>query len=267
MKALQPYFGFHREPFAADLKPQELFILPELEAFLQRFDYAARHAMISVVIGDVGSGKSTSLRYAVSRLHPTEYRVLSLVATSGSLSELYRQLCTALGVENPPSSRSYLTRTLRRLLMDIVAKKQVPLLVLDEAHLLRLEVFAELHTVAQLDFDSLPVLPIILSGEDHLIDKLLYHTSRPLASRVLGKTRLQALDRLQMGAYLAHHLRLAGAKQDLFADEALTAIHQGSGGLLRRANMLARGALLAAAGEKCERIAAEHVRIASTEIL
>ena len=138
---------------------------------------------------------------------------------------------------------------------------------LDEAHLLRLEIFAELHTLAQLEFDSHPVLPIILSGEDHLVDKLLYHTSRPLASRVLGKTRLQALDREQMHAYLAHHLNLAGGNTDLFADEAVTAVHQGSGGLLRRANMLARGALLAAAREKCQRVAAEHVRIASTEIL
>jgi general secretion pathway protein A len=267
MKALQPFFGFHREPFAADLKPQELFPLPGLQPFLERFDYAVRHAMISVVIGDVGSGKSTSLRYAVSRLHAAEYRVLSLVATSGSLSELYRQLCTALGVENPSSSRSYLTRTLHRLLFDIVAKKQLPLLVLDEAHLLRLDVFAELHTLAQLDFDSQPVLPIIFSGEDHLVDKLLYHTSRPLASRVLGKTRLQALDRQQMAAYLEHHLRLVGAQGDLFAEEAVTAVHQGSGGLLRRANMLARGALLAAAREECSRVTAEHVRIASTEIL
>ncbi len=267
MKALQPFFGFEREPFASDLKPEELFTLPGLHPFLERFDYAVRHAMISVVIGDVGSGKSTSLRYAVSRLHPAEYRVLSLVATSGSLSELYRQLCTALGVENPSSSRSYLTKTLRRLLVDIVAKKQIPLLVIDEAHLLRLDVFAELHTVAQLDFDSHPVLPIIFSGEDHLVDKLLYHTSRPLASRVLGKTRLQALNREQLAAYLAHHLSLARASADLFTDEAVTAVHQGSGGLLRRANMLARGSLLAAAREKCERVAAEHVRIASTEIL
>ncbi|MGH9438084.1 MAG: hypothetical protein ACRD22_09350 [Terriglobia bacterium] len=104
-------------------------------------------------------------------------------------------------------------------------------------------------------------------GQDHLVDKLLYYTSRPLASRVLGKTRLEALDREHMASYLAHHLGLAGANGELFAEEAVTAIHQGSGGLLRRANMLARGALLAAAREKCTRATAEHVRIASTEIL
>ncbi|MBI5739147.1 MAG: AAA family ATPase, partial [Nitrospirae bacterium] len=38
-------------------------------------------------------------------------------------------------------------------------------------------------------------------------------------------------------------------------------------GLLRRANNLARGALMAAASEKCPVVSAEHVRIASTEII
>jgi len=267
MISLQNVYGLKREPFPDDVKVSELFKLPQLQALLDRFDYAVAHRMISVVTGDVGSGKSTSLRYATSRLHSAEYRLLPVVATSGSLAELYRQVCIALGVDNPSSSKAYLTKTLRRLLGDITAKKQTALLVIDEAHLLRIEVFAELHTLGQQDFDSLALLPIILCGQDHLVDKLLYHTSRSFASRVLGRTHLDALNRSEMAAYLDHHLTLAGAKPNLLTDDAVTAIHQGSGGLLRRANMLARGALVAAAQEKCTIVSAEHVRIASTEIL
>ena len=51
------------------------------------------------------------------------------------------------------------------------------------------------------------------------------------------------------------------------AEEAILAIQQGSGGLLRRANHLARGALVAAALEKNRTVSAEHVRAASTEII
>ncbi|MGB9498792.1 MAG: hypothetical protein ACKVE4_03385 [Dissulfuribacterales bacterium] len=43
-------------------------------------------------------------------------------------------------------------------------------------------------------------------------------------------------------------------------------IHQGSGGLFRKANHLARGSLIAAAQSKSATVNAEHVRIASTEI-
>ena len=50
-------------------------------------------------------------------------------------------------------------------------------------------------------------------------------------------------------------------------ETAITAIHQGSGGLLRKANHLARGALVAAANEKRQTASAEHVRLAATELI
>ncbi len=49
--------------------------------------------------------------------------------------------------------------------------------------------------------------------------------------------------------------------------EAVLAIHQDSGGLLRKANLLARGSLIRAAIEKTNVVTAEHVRIASTELI
>lgn len=70
-----------------------------------------------------------------------------------------------------------------------------------------------------------------------------------------------------MEQYLLHHLKIAGVKKNLFAEAAITAIQQGSGGLFRRANHLARSALIAAANQKEQQVTAEHVRIASTELV
>lgn len=70
-----------------------------------------------------------------------------------------------------------------------------------------------------------------------------------------------------MRDYLHHHLRLAGVRQGLFEEEAYLAIHQGSGGFYRKANHLARGALITAAAQKCQIVSPEHVRIAATELL
>jgi len=95
----------------------------------------------------------------------------------------------------------------------------------------------------------------------------MYHTSRPIASRVVARSHLEGLDHTQMANYLKHHQEIAGVKNQLFADDAILAIYQGSGGLLRRANNLARGALIAATREKGKVVSAEHVRIASTEII
>jgi type II secretory pathway predicted ATPase ExeA len=267
MIALTNAFSLSREPFAQNIPIDDLFPLPGLKAFIDRFDYAVRLAAATLITGEVGSGKSTSLRAAASRLHPSQYKIINLVATTGSALELMRQICLELGAAPVSNSIAKLMKNIRDLLCNINAKKQLPLLIIDEAHLMRLDILAQLHTISQLPFDQSSLMPLVLSGQNILIDRLLYHTSRPFASRVVGRTHLQGLQQADMKAYLLHHLRIAGGHEEIFSEEAITAIHQGSGGLLRRANNLARGAMLAAATEKAPVVAAEHVRLASTEIL
>ena len=127
---------------------------------------------------------------------------------------------------------------------------------------MRLEVFAELHTICQFEKDSKPWLPIILAGQNNLIDKLTYRDSRPLASRIVAKSHLQGVDLEGMENYLRHHLAICGIDQMLFEKNAVTAIQQGSGGLFRKANHL-----IAAAADQSQMVNAEHVRLAATEIL
>lgn len=263
----QNYFGFIKEPFASDLRVEELYPTPYLAATTERILYAVKLGAVSLVTGEVGSGKSTALRYAASKLHPSRYRIIPVIASSGSLIEMLRQICIGLDIPHTVMSVSKLTKMIREVVTETAGRKQVPVLVIDEASLMRLEVFAELHTLCQFDMDSKPLLPVILAGQNNLLDKLMYPTSRPLASRVIGRSHLEGLKLQDMTGYLKHQLEIAGITEQLFSDEAVLAIHQGSGGLLRRANFLAKGSLIAAATEKCRVVAAEHVRIASTEII
>ena len=160
-----------------------------------------------------------------------------------------------------------MTSLIKKEIIELIdGRKMKVVLVIDEASLMRLEVFSELHTICQFHKDSKPWLPIILAGQSNLIDKMMYRTSAPLASRIIARSHLEGLDRQGMQQYLEHHLSLAGVKMNLFEDAAVTAIHQGSGGLLRKANHLARGSLIAAAKEKSKSVTAEHVRLAATEI-
>lgn len=261
-------FGFSREPFAAELKVEEILKTDAVLAVADRVDYAIRLGSMVLVTGEVGSGKSTALRFAVSRLHPSEYRLLWVTATGGSILELYRQIASELEVETASFSRAILTRKIRKSILELaLGKKLKVVLLIDEASLLRLDVFAELHTLMQFEGDSKPLLPMILAGQNNLLDKLYWRTSLPLSSRVIARSHLKGVERQGMQDYLNHHLRIAGLDHSVFSEQAVTAIHQGSGGLFRKANHLARGALIAAASEKCPQVSAEHVRLASTELI
>jgi type II secretory pathway predicted ATPase ExeA len=69
---------------------------------------------------------------------------------------------------------------------------------------------------------------LILAGQANLVDKLMYRTSMPLASRIVARSHLEGVNRQDMEVYLKHHLAIAGVKTALFDDTAITAIHQGA---------------------------------------
>ncbi len=261
------FFGLNKEPFGTDIRLSEILKTPQLVEVKDRFDYVIRLGAIGLVTGEVGSGKSTALRYALDNLHPSEYRALYITASSGSIMELYRQLVDVLDINLTSNSKAIIVKMIKKEITDVIRENKMKIvLIVDEASLMRLEVFEELHTICQFEKDSKPWLPVILAGQNNLIDKLCYRSSQPLASRIIAKSHLEGVDLKAMEKYLKHHLAICGIDQMLFEQAAITAIHQGSGGLFRKANHLARGALIAAATEKSSIANAEHVRLAATEI-
>jgi general secretion pathway protein A len=261
------YFGFKSEPFCSEMSAKNLLRLPSMVSVKERFDYVLGGGVF-IVTGEVGSGKSTSLRWSQSQFHPSQHLFLNITATSGSIIEFYRQLCWDLDMEVKTGSRAAILKSFKATIREIATtKKQKIVVVVDEAHLLRVEVFAELHIINQFDNDSKNLFSIVLAGQPNLLEKLTYRSSAPLASRVIARTHLSNLSQDQLGVYLEHHLNVAGQKKQLFLDQAITAIYQGSAGILRKTNLLAKGGLIAAATEKEQLVSAEHIRLASTELM
>ncbi len=261
------FFGLSREPFGSDLSLKEILKTPTLSAVQDRFDYTVRLGGIALVTGDIGSGKSTALRYVAASLHPSEYKILPLTATPGSILDLYRLLLADLHIEKSSTSRAVLTRLIQQEIRSLYEGKKIkPVLIIDEASLLRLEVLAELHLITRSIRTPNPTCPSSWPVKAPWSINWLFRTSRPLASRIIARCHLQAVSRQEMADYLAHHLTLAGLKTNPLEEGAISAIQQGSGGLFRKANQLARGALIAAAAQKSQVVTPDHVRLAATEI-
>jgi general secretion pathway protein A len=262
------YFGMKQEPFLNKIKTTDLLELPGTLAVKERMKYVLQNGGLMVVTGDVGSGKSTALRAGLDQFHSSEVMPIYVTANGASSNELYKQLCWEAKINLNSSSRAFLSKKFKEAISEIVInKKNKVIVMIDEASLLRVDVFAELHTITQFNYDSNSLFALVLSGQNTLLDKLKYRSSEPLASRVITRAHLNALTRDQTAGYVIHHLNIAGMKNTLFDDQAITAVHQGSNGLLRKTNALARGALIACMNENCDLVTAEHVRIASTELI
>jgi general secretion pathway protein A len=124
----------------------------------------------------VKSVRVNPLRFDILKAeHPSEYKLLYVTSTTGSIIELYRLIMAELGMKPTGISRALMIGTIKRQVLELLQdKKKNTVLVIDEASLLRLEMFAELHTLCQFEMDCKPYLPLVLAGQSNLIDKLMY---------------------------------------------------------------------------------------------
>ena len=108
------FFGLQKEPFGSELSIKEILQTPDLMAVKERFDYAVRLGAIGLVTGEIASGKSTALRFASEQLHPSEYKILYVTSSSGSILELYRLLLHEMGVDKNSSSRAVMVKLIKK---------------------------------------------------------------------------------------------------------------------------------------------------------
>ena len=159
------WFGFRRLPFSQEVKADEMFLRPCMEEVCDRVAFAAQQGLMFAVIGDVGAGKSTALRYTFSRLPKKQYSVLQMTGGSWSFTELLRSCSNSMNVYTRTSQQTMMLKQIADGYASIRESGATPLLFIDEAHLFQQDVFRQLHLLAQ-PFPTSRVVPVVLGTTD-----------------------------------------------------------------------------------------------------
>ena len=238
------WFGLKKMPFTSDISTKDIFIRESIQTISRKIRFSVQNSFYYVVIGEVGSGKTTALRFALSQLPPKQYEVLSIVAGNRSFSELMRQVAGALGAP----TRAFQGTTILRYIYEGYASLResglAPVLFIDEAHLLPREALCQLHLLSQQNPNDTKVTPIVLCGQESLFDMLRYPSCKPIMSRVLDGFNLRSMSNEECNRYIQHQIcNIAGGRDDLFDDLSMKAIYQASGGIPRKINSICLNAL------------------------
>jgi len=151
---------------------------------------------------------------------------------------------------------------LQRALIERYAAGRRVVLVVDEAHAMRLDVLEEIRLLSNLESASHKLLQILLVGQDELRATLAQPAQRPLRERITQRFHLAPLAADEVGAYLAYRMQRAGGSPEAFDPAAARMIARGSLGLIRRINILADKALMAAFIDNFPRVMRSHVELA-----
>src|SRR5271157_6084237 len=161
-----------------------------------------------------------------------------------------------------------LTLQLTKWLLERFRAGETPVLILDEAQGLSLELLEEVRLLLNLETASEKLLQIVLVGQPELEDKLKRPELRQFRQRIALRCITAPLTLEESHGYIAERLRIGGAKGDpIFAPEAMEAVHFYSRGIPRVINLLCEHALINAYVEQLNPVPAQMVEEAARDIL
>lgn len=244
MRKVQTRYGFTRLPFTREVSVEDLFEHTGAEQALARLVAAIEGKASAVVIGESGVGKTFLLRALERKLNPSRYRVTYIHNCGINRRDFFRQLSMALGVESKANAAAVF-RQISLHIEELASEQKVhPVLVLDDAHLLPVQVLEHLHTLLNYQRDSRSFLSLLLIGLPELRETLARNLLASLASRLPVRIHHEPIGKAQLAAYLGHRLTIAGcAKDEVFSEEAVLCIREATGGVLRKVDVLAAACL------------------------
>lgn len=162
------HFGLEGDPFFDIIDFTDVWISPRIKVIERRvYDTIRRHGIMAI-IGEIGAGKTTFLRYILAKM--LKEKNIKMIypdrmdrkALNGAA--LTQAIITQLGGQRIPRSAVERDALTKRLLEENVRMGSNPVLILDEAHDLREEAYIALKRV----WDSgmiFKLLSIILVGQ------------------------------------------------------------------------------------------------------
>lgn len=242
------HYGLEREPFSNAPDARFYYNSDQHSQALLRLMYAVdSNKGLAVLVGGVGTGKTTLARRMLDNLPEERYESSLLVMVHSGITPewILTRIAMQLGVAAPAGDRLKLLKQLYTRLLEIDDEGRRAVVLIDEAQMLQSrELMEEFRGLLNLEIPGKKLLNIVFFGLPELEDCLAL--DEPLAQRVAVKYHLKSMTVETTTSYIKHRLQIAGAKRVFYDTEAIPLIHRYAGGVPRLINTISDNCLFEA---------------------
>lgn len=258
------HFGLKEPPFKITPNTDVFFTGGNRGAVLDAITYAILNGEgIVKVVGEVGSGKTMLCRMLQTML-PDRVESIYLANPSVAPEDVLQAIAFELQIKLPKTAdRLKVMQALQAYLLKRHAAGKQVVIFIEEAQGMPLATLEEIRLLSNLETNYDKLLQIVLFGQPELDENLNEINIRQLRERITHSFHLAPLQSSEIGEYILFRLRAAGYYgPHLFTKSAIRKLSNAAQGLVRRVNILADKALLAAFSENVYQVTTKHVQAA-----
>jgi putative secretion ATPase (PEP-CTERM system associated) len=258
----EAFYGLSSKPFQLNPDPNFYFGSKQHSRAKAYLEYGvSRHEGFVVITGEIGAGKTMTLRALIDGLHGSDVVIGHLVTTQLDAEDTLRMVGAAFGFKVKDVAKSELLVTLEAFLLSQTSQGKRCLLIVDEAQNLTQRAVEELRMLSNFQYGNQALLQTFLVGQPEFREILQRPEMEQFRQRVAATCHIGPLDSDETTAYVGHRLKCAGSTgKPTFEPEAFDAIHKASHGIPRRINAICDRLLLL--GFLCER---SHLTVADVD--
>lgn len=246
IEKLQAHYGFSRMPFGRDLAPGMLHRHASHNEAVARISWCISERSIGVVTGEVGAGKTVSVRTALASLDPSRHTVIYLPNPMIGVRGIHEEIVNTFGQHPAHLGSRLAVQVGKALVAEREERGRTPVLVLDEAHLLNYEQLETVRMLTNQGMDQDSPLACLLVGQPTLRRTMKLAVLAALEQRTALRYTMPGMASAETTSYVKHHLNLVGRPDQLFTEDAMALIHTTARGYPRAVNNLSLQSLVAA---------------------
>jgi len=240
------FYKLKEHPFSNAVENKFYYNSAQHAEAIVRLKYAVDSMKgLAVVLGDIGTGKTTLARKMLDELDENQYEAALLVVLHSSVTAdwLMRKIAVQLGVETPVTNKVELLGQLYERLLEIHESGLKTVVLMDEVQMLQTkEIMEEFRGLLNMEAPGGKLITFVFFGLPELENILAL--DEPLKQRVAVMCRMKAFTDTITEDYIKHRLKVAGCEENIFMQDAVKAVHLFSNGVPRLINTICDNALL-----------------------
>jgi type II secretory pathway predicted ATPase ExeA len=242
----ESFYNLREHPFSFAADEKFYYDSPQHSKALLKLSHAVETEKgLALLVGAIGTGKTTLSRRLLDQLISEEVEATLLVIIHSEITSLWflKKLALMLEIGNSSEDKIEIITAVYHRLLEFAQKKRKVVILIDEANMLRSkEIMEEIRGLLNLESERGKLLNFILFGLPETEDYL--KLDPPLYQRIAIRCVLEPLEEQATYNYVLHRLRVAGCLRELFSREAMRAIYLYSKGNPRTINAICDNALL-----------------------